>query len=103
MWKRLEDSEERLVFDLPPTTTLLDTVDVVSDVRLRLQHAEGLARVCAAAMHEQDLEEDDLRHALALLYDYLRALRWGLARWRVGMLPADVPRPAVDAEGPTDA
>ena len=86
MYKRLAELDDWLVLDLPPTTTLLDTADVVSE--LRLQHAEGMARVCAAAMQEPELEEQDLMHALALLHTYLRALRQGLARWRVDTLAA---------------
>ncbi len=83
MIRRLQDSDDGFSLHLPRCTNLLDTADVLTDLTLRLQQAEGLARVCAAAMLDQTLEEDDLRHALGLLHLYLRLLRQGLARWQV--------------------
>lgn len=99
MLERLEESHDALVLTLPPTTASVDTVDVITDLRQRLQYAEGLARVCAAAISDKELYAEDLQQALAGLYHYLRALRQGLAQWRLDALPGHRP----PASGLTDS
>lgn len=98
MIRRLQDSDDGFSLYLPRCTNLLDTADVLTDLTLRLQQAEGLARVCAAALLDPTLEEDDLRHALGLLHLYCRVLRQGVARWQVSPFETQDNQPT-DAEG----
>jgi hypothetical protein len=86
MIERLDENDDWLVLNLPPTSAALDTIDMVTELQRRVHYAEGLARVCAAAIQDHDLAIQDLEQALGCLYTYLRALRQGLAGWRIDVL-----------------
>ena len=76
------DSDDALRLDFDPSTHLLDAVDAVVAMTMRLRYAEGMAQVCLAAMEDPECWDQDLKHALGLLSSYLTALRQGMARWR---------------------
>lgn len=90
------DSDDALRLDFDPSACLLDAVDAVTEMALRLRRAEGMANVCLAAMEDPECWDQDLKHALGLLSSYLTALRQGMARWRAGIVH-DPNDPVTDA------
>jgi hypothetical protein len=89
------DSDDALRLDFPPSADLLDAVDAVVAMTMRLRYAEGMAQVCLAAMEDPQCWDQDLKHALGLLSSYLTALRQGMARWRTTIVH-DPDDPATD-------
>ena len=76
------DSDDALRLDFATSVDLLDAVDAVVEMTVRLRYAEGMAQVCLAAMEDPECWDQDIKHALGLLSSYLTALRQGMARWR---------------------
>ena len=89
------DTDDALLIDFPPSAQLLDAVDAVTEMAMRLRHAEGMANVCLTAIDQGELWDEHLKHALGLLSSYLTALRQGMARWRATIVH-DPDDPATD-------
>jgi hypothetical protein len=69
-----------LVFE--PPRAAMDFLDVAVQVHMILSRGQGLAKVCAAAMEDETLEEHELQHALEVLHAYLEAAGLALMEWR---------------------
>ena len=61
------DTEEPLRIDFDPSETLLDAIDAVVAMTMRLRYAEGMAQCCLSAMEDPVCWDQDLKQALGLL------------------------------------
>lgn len=93
---------EALGLDLDLPRDRMDLADAIVQLHNILEHAHGLAAVCAAGSRHPRLAEQDLTQALEVLQGYLEASRRVVWAWREAILPG-LTGQAPTREDPHDA
>ena len=75
------------LYEIPPPTERLSTLDFLPVMRTLLEHTHGLAgTIYAAAVHPEACQQD-VQQALFVLKEYLESARMLFARWEEAAYP----------------